>query len=195
MRYTNLDPETHVDPELLNQPGMQRRHVMSSNINQSTLPKSAAILQTAQSVVSPTGITVLQNVSMSSGATQSIPTLSTMQSPITIPQMTRYVPIAPAPSAVPLVTQLATTNNISTQQITSSPIQIQIQPSLTNQTPQPTSNILTTGSVLGQPQRITINTEPIIAQTAGKDGKQMVIGQREQIMLLQPWGSKSSGGN
>ena len=195
MRYTNLDPETHVDPELLNQPGMQRRHVMSSNINQSTLPKSATILQTAQSVVSPTGITVLQNVSMSSGATQSIPTLSTMQSPITIPQMTRYVPIAPAPSAVPLVTQLATTNNISTQQITSSPIQIQIQPSLTNQTPQPTSNILTTGSVLGQPQRITINTEPIIAQTAGKDGKQMVIGQREQIMLLQPWGSKSSGGN
>ena len=158
---------------------MQRRHVLSSNINQSTsgttTQKSVGttIFSTSQSMVSPSGITVH---TMSPGVNQTIPTLSTIQSPITIPQMTRFVPIAPAPSGVPLVTQLAASNNISSQQITSSPIQIQIQPSLHNQT----------ATVLGQPQRITLNTEPIIAHTVGKDGKQMVVGRREQIMLLQP---------
>lgn len=179
LRYNNFDPETHVDPELLNQPGMQRRHVLSSNINQSTsgtmTQKSVGttIFSTSQSMVSPSGITVH---TMSPGVNQTIPTLSTIQSPITIPQMTRFVPIAPAPSGVPLVTQLAASNNISSQQITSSPIQIQIQPSL------------------GQPQRITLNTEPIIAHTVGKDGKQMVVGRREQIMLLQPSTLSTPGG-
>ena len=193
LRHNNCDPETHVDPELLNQPGMQRRHVMSANINQTSAvaaPKSynTAIFQTTQSIVSPPRVTVhptLRNIPSSSGGQQTIPTISTVQPAMSIPQMTRFVPIAPAPSAaVPLVTQLASTNPISPQQITSSPIQIQIQPALPNQ-PQTTGNILKVAATAGQ-QRITLNTEPIIVQSAGKDGKQMVVGRREQIMLLQP---------
>ena len=188
LRYNNLDPETHVDPELLNQPGMQRRQVNSSFHNTSTSSvitnKSVGttILHSPQTIVAPPGLT-LQNASISAVVTQSIPALSTMQSPITIPQMTRFVPIAPAPSG-----------NISSQQIASSPIQIQIQSSFTSQTSQATNAILKGATVLGHPQRITLNTEPIIAQTAGKDGRQMVVGRREQIMLLQP-STISAAGN
>ena len=191
LRYNNLDPETHVDPELLNQPGMQRRQVTASFHNTSTSSvitnKSVGttILHSPQTIVAPPGLT-LQNSSISTVLTQTVPALSTIQSPITIPQMTRFVPIAPAPSGVPLVTQIATSGNISSQQMASSPIQIQIQPSLSSQTSQSTNAILKGATVLGQPQRITLNTEPIIAQTVGKDGKQMVVGRREQIMLLQP---------
>lgn len=193
LRHNNCDPETYVDPELLNQPGMQRRHVMSSNINQTlavAAPKSSttAIFQTTQSIVSPPRVTIqptFRNVPSSSGGQQTTPTISTIQQPISIPQMTRFVPIAPAPTAtVPLVAQMSTANPISPQQITSSPIQIQIQPALPNQ-PQTTGNILKVAATAGQ-QRITLNTEPIIVQSAGKDGKQMVVGRREQIMLLQP---------
>ena len=186
LRYNNLDPETHVDPELLNQPGMQRRQVNAAFHNTSTssviTTKSVGttILHSPQTIVAPPGLT-LQNSSI---VTQSIPALSTIQSPITIPQMTRFVPIAPAPSGVPLA--IATSCNISSQQIASSPIQIQIQPSLSSQTSQSTNAILKGTTLLGQPQRITLNTEPIIAHTIGKDGKQMVVGRREQIMLLQP---------
>jgi len=186
LRYNNLDPETHVDPELLNQPGMQRRQVNAAFHNTSTssviTTKSVGttILHSPQTIVAPPGLT-LQNSSI---VTQSIPALSTIQSPITIPQMTRFVPIAPAPSGVPLA--IATSGNISSQQIASSPIQIQIQPSLSSQTSQSTNAILKGTTLLGQPQRITLNTEPIIAHTIGKDGKQMVVGRREQIMLLQP---------
>ena len=99
--------------------------------------------------------------------------------------MTRFVPIAPAPTGVPLA-QLGTTTTLTSPQIASSPIQIQIQPSLTSQSPQTSTALLQGTSVLAQPQRITLNTEPIIAQTVGQDGKQMVVGRREQIMLLQP---------
>ena len=107
--------------------------------------------------------------------------------------MTRFVPIAPAPSGVPLVTQTGATNNISSLQIGSQPIQIQIQPQISNQTAQSTNAILKGATVLGSPQRITLNTEPIIAQTIGQDGKQMVVGRREQIMLLQPSTLTSQG--
>ena len=185
MKYNNLDPETHVDPELLNQPGMQRRQVISSTINSSTSNTQTnrfvgtTILHSPQSIVSPSGI-------ISTIVSPTISTLSGIQSPITIPQMTRFVPIAPAPSGVPLVTQTGTTNNISSLQIGSQPIQIQIQPQISNQTAQSTNAILKGATVLGSPQRITLNTEPIIAQTIGQDGKQMVVGRREQIMLLQP---------
>ena len=185
MKYNNLDPETHVDPELLNQPGMQRRQVISSTINSSTSNTQTnrfvgtTILHSPQSIVSPSGI-------ISTIVSPTISTLSGIQSPITIPQMTRFVPIAPAPSGVPLVTQTGATNNISSLQIGSQPIQIQIQPQISNQTAQSTNAILKGATVLGSPQRITLNTEPIIAQTIGQDGKQMVVGRREQIMLLQP---------
>ena len=185
MKYNNLDPETHVDPELLNQPGMQRRQVISSTINSSTSNTQTnrfvgtTILHSPQSIVSPSGI-------ISTIVSPTISTLSGIQSPITIPQMTRFVPIAPAPSGVPLVTQTGTANNISSLQIGSQPIQIQIQPQISNQTAQSTNAILKGATVLGSPQRITLNTEPIIAQTIGQDGKQMVVGRREQIMLLQP---------
>ena len=177
LKYNNLDPETHVDPELLNQPGMQRRHALNSNNNPSstntTATKPVALLSSSQA--SSTGLTM----------TQPISTLTTLSTPINIPQMTRFVPIAPAPAGVPLA-QLGTSTSLTSPQITSSPIQIQIQPSLTSQTPQSTNPLLQGTTVLGQPQRITLNTEPIIAQTVGKDGKQMVVGRREQIMLLQP---------
>jgi len=106
-----------------------------------------------------------------------------MQTPISIPQMTRYVPIAPAPPAAPLVTQLTTSNSIASH-ISSSPIQIQIQPALSHQT-KPNGGGLLSPNMTGQ-QRITLNTEPIIVQAVGKDGKAMVVGRREQIMLVQP---------
>ena len=185
MKYNNLDPETHVDPELLNQPGMQRRNVLLSSTNNASTTSSSAIatnistnatlLQSAASIVQHSPSMTLQNMS-------TLPTITSIQSPITIPQMTRFVPIAPAPTGVPLVTQITSPNNISSQPLGSPPIQIQIQPSMSNQTAQSANN----STVLGQPQRITLNTEPIIAQTVGKDGKQMVVGRREQIMLFQP---------
>ena len=184
LRYNNLDPETHVDPELLNQPGMQRRHALSSNSNPSVsntvVTKSVSLLSSPK--LSTTGLN-LQTASLS--VTQAIPTLSTLSTPLNIPQMTRFVPIAPAPTGVPLA-QLGTTTTLTSPQMASSPIQIQIQPSLTNQSPQTSTALLQGTSVLAQPQRITLNTEPIIAQTVGQDGKQMVVGRREQIMLLQP---------
>ena len=179
-----MDPETHVDPELLNQPGMQRRHALTSTSNPSVsntvVTKSVSLLSSPKS--STTGLN-LQTASLS--VTQAIPTLSTLSTPLNIPQMTRFVPIAPAPTGVPLA-QLGTTTSLTSPQMASSPIQIQIQPSLTNQSPQTSTAILQGTSVLAQPQRITLNTEPIIAQTVGQDGKQMVVGRREQIMLLQP---------
>ena len=190
MKYNNLDPETHVDPELLNQPGMQRRNVLLSSTNNVSTTSSNAIitnrstnatlLQSAASIVQHSPSITLQSLS-------TLPTITSIQSPITIPQMTRFVPIAPAPTGVPLVTQITSPNNISSQPLGSPPIQIQIQPSMSTQTAQSANNSMLKGStVLGQPQRITLNTEPIIAHTVGKDGKQMVVGRREQIMLFQP---------
>ena len=184
LRYNNLDPETHVDPELLNQPGMQRKHALTSSSNPSVsntiVTKSVSLLSSPKS--STTGLN-LQTASLS--VTQAIPTLTTLSTPLNIPQMTRFVPIAPAPTGVPLA-QLGTTTTLTSPQIASSPIQIQIQPSLTSQSPQTSTALLQGTSVLAQPQRITLNTEPIIAQTVEQDGKQMVVGRREQIMLLQP---------
>ena len=179
-----------MDPELLNQPGMQRRNVLLSSTNNASTATSSAIitnrstnatiLQSAASIVQHSPSITLQNLS-------TLPTITSIQSPITIPQMTRFVPIAPAPTGVPLVTQITSPNNISSQPLGSPPIQIQIQQSMSNQTAQSANNSILKGStVLGQPQRITLNTEPIIAQTVGKDGKQMVVGRREQIMLFQP---------
>ena len=179
-----MDPETHVDPELLNQPGMQRKHAVASSTNPSVsntvVTKPVSLLSSTQS--SATGLN-FQNTSLT--MTQAIPTLTSLSTPLTIPQMTRFVPIAPAPTGVPLA-QLSTSTSLTSPQIASSPIQIQIQPPLTTQNPGTTTGLLQGTTVLGQPQRITLNTEPIIAQTVGQDGKQMVVGRREQIMLLQP---------